>query len=100
MPEYIEREEALRQMRDSKDDKPKYGDWDIAHDCCIDIVENIPNADVAEVKHGEWIFVYKESTMHYEVDGCRCSHCNCIEEMQNKMPFCPNCGAKMDGKKN
>lgn len=49
MPEYIEREDTLRQMRNSKADKPPYGNWDIAHDCCIDIAKNIPTADVAEI---------------------------------------------------
>ena len=49
MAEYIEREDTLRQMRNSKADKPPYGNWDIAHDCCIDIAKNIPTADVVEV---------------------------------------------------
>ncbi len=49
MTEYIEREELLRQMQESKADKPSYGNWDIAHDCCIDIVENISNADVEDI---------------------------------------------------
>ena len=49
MPEYIEREEALRMMKTSKKDKPSWGDWDIAHDCCIDCVNAAPTADVVEV---------------------------------------------------
>lgn len=57
--------------------------------------------DVVEVKHGEWKIIadYKES----EVAQCT----NCKEEfwymkqgqLQIKlMPYCPLCGAKMDGK--
>lgn len=49
MPEYIEREEALRMMKTSKKDKPSWGDWDIAHDCCIDCVNAAPTADVVAV---------------------------------------------------
>ena len=49
MAEYIEREDILRQMRNSKADKPPYSNWDIAHDCCIDIAKNIPTANVVEV---------------------------------------------------
>ena len=57
--------------------------------------------DVVEVKHGEWKIIadYKES----EIAQCT----NCKEEfwymkqgqLQIKlMPYCPKCGAKMDGK--
>ena len=41
MKKYVNYEDALRQMQNSKIDKPPYGDWDIAHDCCIDIVKNL-----------------------------------------------------------
>lgn len=49
---------------------------------------NAPTADVAEVKYGEW------------VHGERISHCSeCGVEMlpENITPYCPNCGARMDG---
>ena len=99
MPEYIERENLLRQMRDSKVDKPTYGNWNLAHDCCIDIAEKIPTADVAEVEHGEW-----KRCEDYEIYWYECSNCG-GEPLRNPMSnadflsdYCPHCGAKMDGK--
>lgn len=55
--------------------------------------------ELAEVRHGEWEFRY-EGTYH----RCRCYCSVCgkhsgiggIKENQRK-PYCPNCGAKMDG---
>ena len=47
----------------------------------------IPAADVAPVVHGRWI---KGSSNPY------CS--KCFVECRDETPFCPNCGAKMDGK--
>ena len=66
----------------------------------IDVIKRQPTADVAEVKHGEWI------------DG-RCTNCNYKTDIEQigfkcwgdgvhvkykETNFCPNCGAKMDGK--
>ena len=93
MPEYIEREDTLRQMRNSKADEPPYGNWDIAHDCCIDIAKNIPTADVVEVKHSEWKYYNKDDT-------AVCKNCSYEHYLgtyhQYATNYCPNCGAKMD----
>ena len=44
-------------------------------------------SDVAEVKHGEWV----------DRDGKTwCSLCEASNK-QYKPPYCPHCGAKMDG---
>ena len=45
-----------------------------------------PAADVAPVVHGRWI---KGPSNPY------CSEC--FVECRDETPFCPNCGAKMDG---
>lgn len=56
------------------------------------------NADVAEVRHGEW-------SMDYDCGGyvLSCSLCDehyWIEREDEKKPnYCPNCGAKMDGER-
>lgn len=52
----------------------------------------IPAADVVEVKHGEW-----------KQDGIAavCGVCQSyivIEQYEKELNYCPNCGAKMDGK--
>ena len=50
-------------------------------------VKAIPAADVAPVVHGEWI----------DRDGKTwCSRCDASNK-QYKPPYCPHCGAKMDG---
>lgn len=59
-----------------------------------------PTADVVEVKHGEWI---DKPTGAYSRMQSWCSACGKhsgiggIESNRHK-PYCPNCGAKMDGK--
>ena len=59
-----------------------------------------PTADVVEVKRGEWI-----EDGYYD-NPCVCSYCG-AEAMHNnrvpkeyiRTPFCPNCGAIMNGGK-
>lgn len=56
-------------------------------------------ADVAEVKHGEWVYDYTsecipgtDATLDY-----KCSECG--DRSAEEYKYCPNCGAKMDGGK-
>lgn len=56
-------------------------------------IEDAPTADVAEVKHGKWIWL--EGNLY------ECSECPEQTEVDEKMnkplyQFCPYCGAKMD----
>ena len=61
----------------------------------------IPVADVVEVRHGEWVCV-NESENVWMCDGKN----GCGNEIlllegtpnDNEWNYCPNCGAKMDGK--
>ena len=81
-------------------------------------IEDFPEADVAEVKHGEWI------EDGYSDCPCVCSYCgeeaqyisrfeetfdyDWEENLQStgyeeireyiRTPYCPNCGTKMDGR--
>lgn len=56
------------------------------------LMVDAPTADVVEVRHGEWSYYYDDG-----VKRCKCSECitsyGCMDT-----PYCPNCGAKMDGK--
>ena len=58
----------------------------------VGIITECPTVEAEPVVHGEW-----------EVDNgvlfpvYRCSKCNCATAL-GKTKFCPNCGAKMDGK--
>ena len=63
------------------------------------MLEKLPAADVAPVVHGKWIVRFDGP---YKRRRCYCSHCGKhngvggIAKNQEK-PYCPNCGAKMDG---
>ena len=52
-------------------------------------LRHTPTADVVEVKHGEWIDL--------NITEWQCSECNYRVERWNNTPYCPHCGAKMDG---
>ena len=57
------------------------------------LLDEIPAADVASVVHGVWVRVHKIDP----ISGYRCSKCRRIVGFE-LTPYCPNCGAKMDGK--
>lgn len=69
-------------------------------------IDNIPPANVEEIKHGYWYGVTKNQE---EVRG-QCSECRKLGVLRTSrnslgiwnidMPRCPNCGAIMDGKTN
>lgn len=57
----------------------------------IEILDDIPTADVAPVVHGRWVDAGR---------GIKaCSNCNhgIKEHMACVNHYCPNCGARMDG---
>lgn len=98
MAEYIERERARHEC--------KYffkGD-EKAREDCESLLCDLPAADVAPVRRGEW-----EETDWVEPDGhgfgmirfpnegFRCSRCVNVfrKELLWKKNYCPNCGAKM-----
>ena len=51
-------------------------------------------ADFAAVKHGEWL--HKNGEMICSVCGAEAL----MDEVYYESPYCPDCGAKMDGGKN
>ena len=65
----------------------------------LEIIDTAPSADVQEIKHGYWI---DKPTGRYCHIGSYCSVCEeksgigGIESNRHK-PYCPNCGARMDG---
>ena len=58
-------------------------------------IDDVPTADVAEVKHSEWI-------LHNDGSGT-CKRCGFTQrnvcDYDNWQNFCGHCGAKMDGGK-
>jgi hypothetical protein len=62
-----------------------------------DILEQMPTADVAEVRHGRWEYKGKRGRF----PACRCSICGNIENadwviLGDNVNYCPNCGSRMD----
>ncbi len=56
-------------------------------------IEDAPAANGAPVVHGRWITHYRSGTTVAEGDVSTC----CDMWNNRKSPYCPNCGAKMDG---
>ena len=84
MDEYIERKAAIRALT--------------LHDCdsagAKMAICDLPAADVAPVRHGEWIVCGDGNNVPW-----MCSHCGKTITRKFKMmygKYCPNCGAKMD----
>lgn len=86
------REERCYNCRNFKDMKCDYcGTADYIY-----MIEDMPAADVAPVRHGRWI-----DKGEYAV----CTECGVrsgtqydgVEPIPLMTQFCPNCGAKMDG---
>ena len=57
-------------------------------------IDNIPTADVVEVKHGEWIET-GDRKLDVIYSGQKCSVCGYVY-CGDKTNYCPCCGAKMD----
>lgn len=79
MAEYIEREAAIEAAKHAWA-KGLYPSQ---------YLEDIPAADVAPVRHGEWIQArFTDAPLYI------CSECYAQEYKQHN--YCPHCGAKMD----
>lgn len=87
---YIKRDTAIRAVMAAK--------WVDGSDgaMAMEIVASPPAADVAPVVHGRW---------ERDADGdWYCTNCDEVvaicesgRERTYRKPYCPNCGAKMDG---
>ena len=99
MNEYIDRDALRQAVLESQHDNPHpRGMAHIAHDCehahFVAMIARFPAADVAPVVHGRWsIGRFNRETGNYEE---QCTRCRNFSKEYSK-PYCPNCGAKMDG---
>ena len=90
MPRYIDTEK----IKYYRQDKLGLGiDYTIDEDSYYDFaykneIDNIPTADIEEVKHGEWIKPYSLLRPY-------CSVCKAICKDDEYTKFCHECGAKM-----
>lgn len=99
MSDYINREDTIKAI-ESETYRHDYLDH------VIDIIEAMPSADVAPVRHGRWIV--GDSLPMHDIAGnlswgnwYTCNQCEfktyAIERHITQYNYCPNCGAKMDG---
>ena len=87
MAEYIKRQDAIDPFLVGKNTFAGFCTIEQA----IENIESVEAADVVEVRHGEW--------ERFCDDCCECSLCGTVFVPQmSKMPFCPHCGARMDGR--
>ena len=99
MDEYIGLKKLLAKIDEAFFETDPDGKEQIGVLKCRAIIRKIPAADVAPVVHGRWIVRFGGP---YNRRRCYCSHCGKhngvggIAKNQEK-PYCPNCGAKMDG---
>ena len=107
MAEYIERE-ALREAFDNADADivEEYGDgycdWGFGRQNIMEVINSVPAADVAPVRHGRWISLEDAGNFIPSPDRHECSVCHdaaqvLVNGIELLSPYCPNCGAKMDG---
>lgn len=103
MPEYIEREALMNELKAEHEfimnhpeivNQSKWREA-ICYNRTLKALYNQPTANVVEVRHGKWDFV--------QLDDCIiCSECksswNVLDNCTETFNYCPNCGAKMDGK--
>lgn len=90
MNEYISREAAKEALYKTSEEYDEYDKCDriaiVALNNADEMLNDIPAADVVEVRHGQW---------NGGATGWECSVCSI--ESNNTYPYCPYCGAVMDG---
>ena len=95
MAEYIEREALMRNLR-------KFAPEQLTP-LIESLIQKQPAADVVEVRPGKWkLKQYEGGILDGEIyDECSiCEYQRFFDDIRFKTAFnyCPNCGAKMDGK--
>ena len=99
MAEYIDRDQlqtALARKKSGPADKRYTEGW---NDCLMRVksmVSTAPAADVAPVRYARW---ERDEDGDWQCTGCRevVAICEAGRERTYRKPYCPNCGARMDG---
>ncbi len=104
MAEYIRRDAAICKIEQINPvDYGAMWDYEAHHwagEClrdCKEAIDSIPAADVAPVVHGRWEM--RPTGMATDTGPEYKAYCTVCNEpnKQYQPPFCPHCGAKMDG---
>lgn len=92
MPRYIDADLILPEMESKFDMQELYLPVHFQEF----IVDEIPTADVAPVRHGYWVKEKRDVLIHWHCSACK----ECFYLDMPNAEYCPHCGAKMDGKEN
>ena len=100
MSEYIERERLVKHYENCIDEVKNTNGVTEDFEICLKALKNQPTAAVVEVRHGKWLtweeqFPDRKPTKKNNL-GVFCN--NCHSHADNMTDYCPNCGARMDGK--
>ena len=100
---YINKEDLLGTINEVYERKYARCNWKPLYDLyrmCIRRINRAPDADVVEVRHGEWLMPLTDNPWQRGY-FCRCLVCKYINHGHTlSVPdFCENCGAKMDNKR-
>ena len=102
MDEYISREETIKRIKECYCTGCNSYNGVRCRACgtgdAIDMIEDTTAADVAPVRHGQWIeytkVIIPEPYNKWE-QAWKCSECG-FDDGFVAYNYCPNCGAKMD----
>lgn len=99
MTEYIKRTAVFEQFDNADADvceTDDFGgdDYGFGMKNIKELINAIPAADVAPVVYGRWVTHYRSGTPVAEGYVSTC----CDMWNNRKSDYCPNCGAKMDGR--
>ena len=92
MDEYIKRGDVMKAYEEEQHRQGSYR--------FETLIKSVPSAEVAPVKHGQWIGSgdgYANGELVY--DMWECSECGYDADGADEEPnwnYCPNCGARMD----
>lgn len=95
MKEYIERAAAMESIIGLTIVDPAVAQYANAVYCHL---QNLPAADVVEVRHGRWIFKHMTGEWSYYSYCSECNHQEFFvnEDAEKRHKYCLNCGARMD----
>lgn len=91
--EYINKNEILYQM--SIGLIPQDYEWTRAYALARKLITEAPVADVEPVRHAAWRLETNEEEPNPMFKLVICSNCN--SKANHTYPYCPHCGAHMDG---
>lgn len=96
MSQYIDRAKLMGVLTEGETQKKlRSGTGEEAYMAVLGIVNFAPAEDVAPVVRGEWLLKHIGAGHYWECSVCHTNPCIYVTEHTK---FCPNCGAKMDGK--